>query len=698
MQMAEALNRSVVLPFYSDATFPAFSAFHTDAPEDKRWAFLDLFAESSLGKYRKLIPGVSIITDSYYGARQRGKCTWVEIDFTNKIQDACWINETLILPKDIDLSPSALSEVLIDHRVVCVKEFRGFGSNPSVTFRTNWKYIVPQWPNTGDMISCLDISPEIVDSVSTVARNISPFTSVTLGLEKVFGEVWGLPLSDSIREFRLVACTNAVAWILYDVSTRDNVLFFHDIGRSTTFYRPSVVKSQSLRLLETAESMSNVTVVNCDSIFPCPFYHFALASHADAVVHLGASAFHALLGRAVSRRNGTTELLADVCSLKGPELKPRQALVSLKPRTVPYHRAVADFCSLLLRGKPKPLWLETWSLSLKTEMSKVFGSDVARQLHDPKRNSECVVVNRTSAFCFPTAFLLGPMKTGTTTIFDHLQKHPEVSKSVKETYFFEQASTGRKYGDARMAALGKFSSYVAKSFDSAGQGGKVFIDGTALLFASCSSKSHDFPRFLHMVSPNAKLMFGTRGRESACSSLFRYGSRDNKTADMFQHTIGKEISQLLRCIQGMNDIEDWETACVRPYGPLWCSNTLTQYMEEVHLSAFMRYFSAADILRINVTSGDTKESMRKVARFLGLSQAKWENEGFDERSNVNSRVPPFPIPDATRRSLMQIFTPFFLSETSFLSGRHARFPRQKRSTTVFVGVNSTNHVQMHLNK
>ena len=317
LQLANLLNRTAVLPFYSTDRRSSFSAF-LDPGDDHVYSFLEVFSNSSVAKLQVAIPGLRVEPNSTVGLALKKRCTWVTIDFRDGSKAPPTVTRDLKgirLAKDFNAGPQGLRGIFVSDNTVCIREFRGFSSE--VTARSNWSYYIKppceRGRVIGSVLPCLDLADELMAPF----EEKRPFKAITIRFESI---IRNHDLKQWIPE--LEECRTRILQIVSAISRmmKGEVVLFHDIDRSVSF------KYDSSQLLPQLERIPNITFATCpEDRTPCAPFHLELASQAEFMVGIGQSFFHSEMRSNVQARSGkkNVHFIPNICTDddKGTELQ-----------------------------------------------------------------------------------------------------------------------------------------------------------------------------------------------------------------------------------------------------------------------------------------------------------------------------------------------------------------------------------------
>jgi len=207
-------------------------------------------------------------------------------------------------------------------------------------------------------------------------------------------------------------------------------------------------------------------------------------------------------------------------------------------------------------------------------------------------------------------FLLGGPKTGSTSLHDYLNQHPEIFLSPdKEPHYFCKDY----YEEAKAFHNGKTLFFKYTSFDAYSN---LFKDVTQeKVIGDCSTSyasSSVAAQLIYEHNPNAKFIAILREPMDMAYSWFNFGRlSSNEDKDSFQLALESENERL----------QDWTkipAACDYP-SSLAYSKVVNH---EANLKRFLKYFDSEQILIMpyNDYLQDTLGSYAKMLKFLGVAE------------------------------------------------------------------------------
>jgi hypothetical protein len=212
----------------------------------------------------------------------------------------------------------------------------------------------------------------------------------------------------------------------------------------------------------------------------------------------------------------------------------------------------------------------------------------------------------------PDVFILGFTKCATTSLYNQLMQHGQVSGTKrKEPHFhFAQVIGERFEGPADNDAVSQMFVTDARRYAALYEPGKLSIDGSAM--------SIEDPRVLERIDaqfPAARHIIMLRDPVERAFSAYSHLIRDARETRSFRAAIEHELS-----------------GARATYMPIWHNVKSSRYVEAVQharglLGERLKVVSYRDYARNN------RETMDEVARFIGLSPIDWQSD-YANRSGI----------------------------------------------------------------
>ncbi|MAZ66937.1 MAG: hypothetical protein CMF25_07485 [Kangiellaceae bacterium] len=217
----------------------------------------------------------------------------------------------------------------------------------------------------------------------------------------------------------------------------------------------------------------------------------------------------------------------------------------------------------------------------------------------------------------PDVFILGFTKCATTSLYDQLLAHEDVSNTKrKEPHFhFAQVLGDRFEGPADNDAVSQMFVTNEAEYEKLYEPGKLSIDGSAM--------SIEHPQILEIINqqyPNAKHIIMLRNPVERAFSAYSHLIRDARETASFREALEQDIS-------GNRS----------NFMPIWHLTHSSRYVIAVQnarrlFGERLKVVSYHDYVRNN------KETMDEVARFLGLTPIQWHQEHANRSGQPKSKL------------------------------------------------------------
>ena len=212
----------------------------------------------------------------------------------------------------------------------------------------------------------------------------------------------------------------------------------------------------------------------------------------------------------------------------------------------------------------------------------------------------------------PDAFILGFTKCATTSLYNQLMQHPDVSKTKhKEPHFHFSQVLGSSFdGVADNDTVQQMFITDRDKYEDLYTSSKLSVDGSAM-----SIEHPEVVKRIHTQYPNAKHIVMLRDPIERAFSAYSHLVRDARETRSFREALEQERS-------GERNA----------FLPIWHNMQSSRFVEATQ---FARSLLGDKLMVINYHdyAKSNVQVMNKVAAFLGLSSTTW-TQNFANRSGV----------------------------------------------------------------
>lgn len=212
----------------------------------------------------------------------------------------------------------------------------------------------------------------------------------------------------------------------------------------------------------------------------------------------------------------------------------------------------------------------------------------------------------------PDVFILGFTKCATTSLYNQLMQHPDVSKTKRKEphYHFAKVMGDRFAGPADNDTVSQMFVTEEHDYQSLYEPGKLAIDGSAM--------SIEHPEVLQRINaqfPDAKYIIMLRDPIERAFSAYAHLVRDARETLSFREAVQQEL-----------------TGAREHYLPIWRNLQSSRFVEATQ---FARKLLGKRLMVVGYQdyAKDNQRTMDQVADFIGLSSMTWQQD-FANRSGV----------------------------------------------------------------
>lgn len=239
----------------------------------------------------------------------------------------------------------------------------------------------------------------------------------------------------------------------------------------------------------------------------------------------------------------------------------------------------------------------------------------------------------------PDFYVIGSMKSGTTTLYMHLESHPEVyPATLKEVHYF---NTHRDLGERFFRS--HFPARSALSECSNSWGRQIVGEATPdYIFHPAA------PAICHGLTPNARFVLLMRNPVDRAFSHWKQGKRFEFESESFDRAIALEEARLSGESKKLEEDIHYYSYRHQMYSYL----ARGRYAEQIN--RWLNYFDPAQFLFIRSEDmfEDGNAVFKRVTDFLGLSA--WSPKSFD----LKFKGLEGDIPTASRSRLSEYYEIF----------------------------------------
>ncbi len=217
----------------------------------------------------------------------------------------------------------------------------------------------------------------------------------------------------------------------------------------------------------------------------------------------------------------------------------------------------------------------------------------------------------------PDLFILGSTKCATTSMYNQLMHHEDVSGTRRKEphYHFAQVMGDRFAGPADNDTVSQMFVTDPGKYEALYELGKLSIDGSAM--------SIEDPRIVEKIDaqfPEAKYIIMLRDPTDRAFSAYSHLIRDARETRSFRDAIDHELC-----------------GARSRYMPIWHNIRSSRYVEAVQharklLGDRLKVVAYRDYARNN------QETMDEIARFIGLSPIDWRREHANRSGVPKSKL------------------------------------------------------------
>lgn len=212
----------------------------------------------------------------------------------------------------------------------------------------------------------------------------------------------------------------------------------------------------------------------------------------------------------------------------------------------------------------------------------------------------------------PDVFILGFTKCATTSLYNQLMQHEDVSHTKRKEphYHFAQVKGTQFDGPADNDTVSQMFVTEEDKYHALYEPGKLSIDGSAM--------SIEAPEILDSINaqyPNAKYILMLRSPIERAFSAYSHLIRDARETRTFKDALEHELS-------GARD----------NYLPIWHNLKSSRFVEATQYARNL-FGDRLNVIDYRDYAKNNEQVMNEVAQFLGLSPATWTQD-FANRSGV----------------------------------------------------------------
>lgn len=240
----------------------------------------------------------------------------------------------------------------------------------------------------------------------------------------------------------------------------------------------------------------------------------------------------------------------------------------------------------------------------------------------------------------PDFLIIGAQKCGTTSLYNHLIKHPSIyPASVKEVGFFDRYFTNsiKWYRSQFPSVLRKYyTKWVLRQPFFTGEASTGYI-----------LNPHSLMR-INKIIPRAKLIALLRNPVERAYSHYQHTVRIKRESLSFEEAIAREDERIGEAWQRMRSDENYYNFDIALYAYLRTGMYIEQLVD------LMSLFPRNQVLILNSEAfrADPSNTFRNVFHFLGMPV--WQLTEFTKYN----RGKYFPMDSSTKKKLQEYFRPY----------------------------------------
>ena len=275
--------------------------------------------------------------------------------------------------------------------------------------------------------------------------------------------------------------------------------------------------------------------------------------------------------------------------------------------------------------------------------------------------------------CIPAVFMAGFPKSGSTYLYNLLNKHPSISPGkVKEPHFWTSFPFQNKNNYDTLAVLTYLANFNGSSKCSLTDKDCVTIDASQSLMWNTKYTSSDctLPLIFRELFPNAKFIINIREPTSRAYSDFHSFSL-NDCSQLFKSVLLSEVFD-----RKMKSETDHFLSCLQSHSLHYCTQESINHPSKVfkecgevrlgssiyvsHIKRWLAFFPRDQFLflRLDDVVTDLYGTMKEIWSFLGVRVLS-QKEFAELKARVIRKPKTYnPMKDSTRQLLDDFFRPF----------------------------------------
>ena len=343
--------------------------------------------------------------------------------------------------------------------------------------------------------------------------------------------------------------------------------------------------------------------------------------------------------------------------------------------------------SKYLQDTKNPCWHSNLTVGSGLRTALLHGSFAPKRLFKFVTGLLHMSASSSNLYCLPYFFIAGFPKSGTTTLHEALQRHPEISRpSSKEPHWWTRVplkDMSTDYLEFTVTAYLLYFYRVAKQLTNQPSKAMITYDGSQSTLWD-SSFNEDYcamPAAVSKILPNAKFIVLMRNPVTRDYSDFFYSCGSNPNTwpkhvqrdppAFFHKAIKTDTTQFSRCLKRTNNLLHkcirWTRSRKGGCGSGHIGKRLPISLYYFHLHKWMQFFPRESFLflRTEDMCRESHRTMTRITSFLGIEPVSKEKakewlchkaNSRDIYSSVDSEK--YEMREETKQMLERFYRPF----------------------------------------